>query len=268
MTWKMDETPERRPKFGRRALAWFRSAVRYGVRSANAPRGVDPDDFRERLVDWFASDHFAYVGWVPHDEYRGMGYPTGAWRLDQPAILRDLPNAVQAVQDECARLMLARLSSLEDWLAADLSGTLPAAPGGGATALPSAVRDGLRVAAHGRRERSPRLCPDCGRTWRPRTRIVAGSAWRVFVGNDRLAKRCPECRDAERPASAEPEAKPCADCGAEWSPKDGREARSPRCSRCRSAFRARKCAAPSGDASGRSAVAHPAAGTRGRPDKT
>jgi hypothetical protein len=187
--WK-PENGDGRVKFGHKARQWMAGLIRARLVAEYRKRGVVWEaDQLDAVVAWYepwvcVSEDLESLGietpyyatWVPTDSYRGSGFSTGEWRVLWYEVLRDLPEAVVAV----ARTIDAKwIHSLEDWLRADLAGTLHyGGAKGGTDRLDQHQRLELMDATYRRRKSWPRICADCGES-RPPAKLNA--------------KRCREC---------------------------------------------------------------------------
>lgn len=119
-------------------------------------------------------------------EFRGRGFSHGAWILDMDAINADLALA----KDQLCRARLRAIDaevihSLDDYLRADIEGTLAyAGAEGGSGMIETELQNELSAKAWKRRMRWPRKCTACGESFTP---------------DRRTAARCPTCL-AERRA--------------------------------------------------------------------
>lgn len=184
--WKGED--DGRVRFGRKAKLWLASAIRERL-TATDEKHPEPRVYGQELEDivaWYCEEPMFYVTWVPAAEYRGRGFSHGAWQLDYAAINRDfkLGRKVCLVR-RTLEIDNARIKSLDEWLRADIAGTLKC-PGrfGGTEELSAEVVKNLSSAAANRRKRWPRRCVQCDRSFKP---------------DHHKATRCPSCR-AERRA--------------------------------------------------------------------
>ncbi len=90
--------------------------------------------------------------------------------------------------------------TLEEWLVADLTGTLAAAPQGGSVVLNEEVRWQLYCARRRRELTRPVACASCGTPWQRRVEIRGSIGCVVAVAADRVATRCPSCRAKRKTA--------------------------------------------------------------------
>jgi hypothetical protein len=192
--WKDEDPQDGKPKFGRKAQRWFRARLLQHLRELQ----VEPA-LLDALADWYVEETTLYVRWVPATRYSGKGFALGGWELHDDRVLADLLTGLEAVRATVATAAANAFTSLDEWLAADLAGTIPAYGYqlGGSPRLPEALRGKLKSATWRRDLLRPRECPDCHGAWRVRT-----VQWKVggvgIAGHDRDAKRCHECRKADR----------------------------------------------------------------------
>lgn len=201
------QTLSHEPPFERRALRWFRCRVAdilMGV-AIDIPAGTrEPlngtEPYFADLLDWYCARSRRYVYWTAAVHYQGRGFATGHWSVYSGEIEIDFERAqAEATRVHAAR-ELADVASLDQWLAADLAGSLPAAPLGGSHELPEQARAALTTLKQERelRARLRKTCPQCGGRWSVRSGLE--------FPHDLNAKRCPSCREAKsrkRPAAQE-----------------------------------------------------------------
>lgn len=135
--WKGKKPKDGPPKFGRKAQRWFRHAVFQWLTTEpeEGQAHVRDDSLAWKVVDWYLEEHGVYVTWVPGDGYYGPRYSWGSWRLDEVTLTRDVRRGLQEVHNRCAAVVADSIASLDDWLRADLNGTLPIAGALGASVL-------------------------------------------------------------------------------------------------------------------------------------
>ena len=152
-------------------LVWLRARLE----SHEPIRQVEPTRVRHHLVDWFMESAAHFVAWYPERFYRGADRDNGAWGIREQAVDANVKHGLvsawaryDAEQREHDRNEFA---TLDDWLAADVAGTLKA-PGakGGSAKLPHVARMRLHSKAFARRERWPLPCANCGTSFRPTKR--------------------------------------------------------------------------------------------------
>jgi hypothetical protein len=179
-----DRSPhDGRTKFGRRAGAWYRQRIADFLRSNGGLFGIavgEIDDLAAELVNYYVEDSRLpwYGRWVAEEHYRGRRYSAGFWTLDERLLLAELPQEIMQLRRSKARESdKARLASLDDWLRADIAGTLQfGGEKGGAPNLLPELRSKMRLAAKVRRRRK---CAKCG------CRFIRGS---------RRHDTCTKCR--------------------------------------------------------------------------
>jgi hypothetical protein len=188
-TWRGPLRDENGLPFGRRAQGWLRRQIRSWLETAE---GADEEKVAE-LLDWYMETPLRYVNWKDCDEYHGRGFSMGAWTVDWPTVREDfdLGRTRLAEREAQARDYALGIRTLDDWLRADIAGTLthPGAIGGMLF-----VADSLRYRGRTLRRMAP--CDACRK---------------VFKLDRRNARNCPDCRvrlRAEREARAGKGAKP------------------------------------------------------------
>lgn len=152
------------PTFGRKARAWFLRSLRANLRE-KCPLRVN--DELEPIVQWLAADPRRYVEWLDDEQYRGRRYSNGAWVIDWKAVAEGFH---AALADIVTAAECERLRTLDDWLRADLDGSLKYVRAGGSGSLSREVREQLAETARARRRTWPIGCVDCGKTFRRRPR--------------------------------------------------------------------------------------------------
>jgi len=181
--WKGDSGSAGIPRFGRKARAWMARVLDRKLREL-AP-GWNDDEVMADLVAWYMDDAERYVKWVDDEGgYRGRGYSNGLWVIDWETVREDLHQGTTTLNSHAARERdTARFQTLDEWLRADLQGELDY-PGalGGMEDVPDEIRVRVQRAAIERRRRWPIRCA-CGKS---------------FVPDRRKARRCPDCRAANR----------------------------------------------------------------------
>ena len=75
----------------------------------------------EMLLEWYLERAHIYSQWIEDHEYRGSRFSHGAWHCDVAAVQRDVPIAFGHVDQA---LDATRFTTLDEWLEADLAGTL------------------------------------------------------------------------------------------------------------------------------------------------
>lgn len=167
-----------RVRFGTRARLWLERRMRQELERYNngtAPTkryGVLPitQDDVVGLVPWFMEDATHYVEWIFYDDYAGARYTRGAWRFNAETVKRDIPQGMEALRDRAAHTADAKaVATLDDWLRADMAGTLQHAGWlGGAEdmRLTPAERADLSDKAFARRYNWPKACATCGESFR------------------------------------------------------------------------------------------------------
>lgn len=199
MTWTTDrQNPQ--PPFGRKAARWFRArlaAYLEEVAFRDAARKVTSRDLLPHAVEWYASQPRRFVRWVAATRYSGPGFASGGWELAADAVLDAFPQALTEAQRAAAAAVSAQFSTLDEWLAADLAGTIARAPLGGSASLDAETRTKLGAASYRRQLWWPLTCPECGAGWRRRME-TRGAGFVVPVAADRQATRCPDCRAKRR----------------------------------------------------------------------
>lgn len=180
-------------RFGTRARLWLERRMRQELEKYNngtAPTkryGVLPitQDDVVGLVPWFMEDATHYVEWIFYDDYAGARYTRGAWRFNAETVKRDIPQGMEELRDRAAHAAdAATVATLDDWLRADMAGTLQHAGWlGGAKdmRLTPEERRGLNYSALTRRYRWPKACATCGESFR-----------------DGSCKNCKACRAKRR----------------------------------------------------------------------
>jgi hypothetical protein len=176
------DSPDGIPPFDAGARAWFRLWVerRQGVADV-AP------EMRARVVALLCDQAAALVWWVPSDEYRGVGFTNGTWRVNTEVFCAALESCIsKATREADAALDAPHCASLDVWLAAHAAGTLRSrgAVGGSAHFSP-ALRCRLFDAAWARSKTWPVRCRGCGESFTPERRRLV---------------RCPTCRSAAKGA--------------------------------------------------------------------
>lgn len=156
--WKGEES-EGFPKFGKKARQWFLRSLRANLKEKCFLRAKDE---LESIVQWLAADPTAYVTWIDDEQYHGRRYSNGAWVIDWKAIAEGCD---AALADSTATAERSRLRTLDDWLRADLDGSLKHIPAGGSVSLNQEVREQLAETARARRRTWPIGCVDCGETF-------------------------------------------------------------------------------------------------------
>lgn len=213
--WKGNEPSDGMAKFGKRARRWFSLAVLchlWHSRGANGAKLFDDEALVERLAEWFTEEAECYVVWVPTKGYVGKGFTTGEWQLDAFALKRDLPTALQEIRNTSVRELARGIGSLDEWLLADLRGTLPTSGAvGGSVHFTEERRRGLHLRKMRLTEWGPyRECQTCHHRFRMDRRHRA---------------HCQECRAAGKaplpPIGGETpvrEDRDCLDCGESFTP--------------------------------------------------
>lgn len=124
--WKGDSFDDR-PKFGRKARAWFARQIDKEITRLFDESWHD-EDGRARLVDWYLSDVKRFVVWVDSDQYHGSRFSNGAWQINRKAVKAASDQAVK----ECNERLWAewrakdfqRFPTLDAWLRADIDDDL------------------------------------------------------------------------------------------------------------------------------------------------
>lgn len=192
------QTLSHEPPFDRRALRWFRQRLSDILRGAldvpaNKMDLAGNEPYFAHLLDWYCERVHRYVHWTPSIHYHGRGFAMGHWEVYWGEVEEDFGRAVVEAKRAHAAQALAPIASLEEWLAADLAGTLPAAPVGGSVALSGDLRARLYFSRLKREPKVPdvRRCPSCSVDWTVRVESK-------YFGLDLHSKRCPACREQAR----------------------------------------------------------------------
>lgn len=173
-----------RTRFGRKARLWFAHALRASfTEETDDHKRVIQDDDLDEFVAWYCEDPERYVEWQPEDTYRGRRFAAGGWAINNGIVNADYDQAREEIERARLRAIdAAHISSLDDWLRADIAGTLqfPGCRGGtwGWDQSPE-VQSSLAAAARLRRRNWPRRCRGCGES---------------FKADHHKARRCPTCR--------------------------------------------------------------------------
>jgi hypothetical protein len=185
-----DELP-----LGRKATRWFRFRIAAWLEQYATQGGagvVTKPDVLAALVEWYAEMPRRYLKWVAAERYFGSRYSSGGWELIPRVILQDLGDGIVEATRVASAAANAKFASLDEWLRADMNGSLAYSPEGGSSDLTKECRESLAFRALLRRSkvkvRTPKVCPSCGASWVARH----GDNF----PRDIRAKRCPDCREA------------------------------------------------------------------------
>lgn len=166
------------PNFGRKARKWFARLVRAKIEEG--PSFGMTEEEREKLIERFLADPMPYVTWTDAEEYHGRGWSNGAWSIDWNAVREGCQAALEELRAEAET---ARFPTLDDWLRAELEGTLSShGASGGSEKLSKKLRRELLAAARARRKNRPRICRSCRAEFTP---------------TSNRALRCTKCIDSE-----------------------------------------------------------------------
>ncbi len=153
-----------RAKFGRRARAWFLEAV-YAYLTVPTKPGAAPvvedADTAWAIARRLQLNAPELVYWQPMDRYSGRGFSTGSYQLRLAAILQAVEVIAREMKDAALAKASAHITTLDEWLAADLAGTLPRGAEGGAAKIPAHDREWLAIYAAARRN-TITPCATCG----------------------------------------------------------------------------------------------------------
>lgn len=173
-----------KPRFGRKGRRWLARCIKEKLQEMktkeNGPARDGMEWDTDALVQWFMQKPRRFVKWENADEYRGKSYTTGAWVVVWDKVNKTIPTAISEAENE-------PIESLDDWLRADLEGTLISAIDGGAHNLPGKLRRQLAQSARARRMLIPLVCVDC--------RVE-------FPRRKGYPKRCPKCAHQARNAGS------------------------------------------------------------------
>lgn len=165
-TWKhatgRSEDDDGLPKFGKKARKWFLRLLRAKL---EGNRFDITDEELEPVIARFAGDPMPYVKWKDSDQYHGGQYSNGSWTIDWSAVVEGCASALRELRADAE---MARFPTLDDWLHAEVEGTLPASCArGGSAKLPKKLRRELQTAARIRRKNRPRICRGCRSEFTP-----------------------------------------------------------------------------------------------------
>jgi hypothetical protein len=169
------------PHFGRKGKQWLARHLRTWLlqNGGTIPWRMVIGEVTP-IVEWFCEQPLRYIMWKDATEYHGKGYSFGAWIVHWDIVKDDLADGLQKLRAQKAQAADAsRITSLDDWLRADIGGTLEYRGAQGGTAqLSKELRERLARAALRRRRYWHRACDDCGES---------------FVPKRRNGRRCEEC---------------------------------------------------------------------------
>jgi hypothetical protein len=204
-SWKGDDYSDDPSKIGPDVRQWFTLLVSKTLKRQVGADGEDNAIVQCRLIveshlkgdeqaviDWLTSRIDRFTIFVPLAEYRGDNYAMGGWQVRWNAIHRVIADVCcEIVEAKRVARDAARYPTLDDWLRADIAGTLRhRGADGGMGKVPGKVRGRLKREASARRLallRSTAIVCACGASFTP----------------DRAnATRCDKCRDLARTAKA------------------------------------------------------------------
>jgi hypothetical protein len=184
-TWKRvsgwtEDGDDGLPKFGKKARRWFMRLLRAKL---EANRFDIKDDELEPVLARFAANPMPFITWNDAEDYHGRNYSNGAWKIDWNVVVYGVAAALNELRAEAES---ARFPTLDDWLRAEVKGTLDSTGRmGGSAKLPKKLRRELQAAARARRKNRARICRTCHTEFTPTCN---------------RALRCKKCIDSDSPA--------------------------------------------------------------------
>lgn len=178
--------PDEEPPLTTAFRRWFFSRIRQHIAELDVRRRLfDGPELPEEVAAWYDRNPTRWVRWVSEKTY-ARGFRNGAWHLDENAIAEVWEYAMEEALRELTERAHADLRSVEDWLAAERVGRLPAWVAFEPAGFPLVREDRqgeFREARQRMTETWPMRCSQCGSDFRPERRGVV---------------RCPECRSAHK----------------------------------------------------------------------
>jgi hypothetical protein len=145
------------PRFTRGARRWFAQHIRAAIETepqATAIYELRPEEIGQ-VVGWLQERYTEYVSYLPTEEYRGRGWSHGAWVVDRAALKTGWRLALNTIRGDEGEAEASVTDSLDEWLRADIAGTVQGVKGGDA-AIPDEQWASLAGAADARRKRLAR----------------------------------------------------------------------------------------------------------------